>query len=98
MLPTDGMVIAGDRVLDVTEQSVVPIELRVRHAGTPSAGDVMLMNVGGRIEGSETPEPSLMIWLPRTRAREGRDLIRYPYFIRQCVSIHAPARGATAQS
>jgi len=56
MLPADGMIGTGDRVLDVTEQRVDPVELRVRHAGTPTAGDMALMNVGSRIEGSKASE------------------------------------------
>lgn len=56
MLPADGMVSASDGVLDVAEQSIDPVELRVCHAGTSSASDVVLMNVGGGIEGSEAFE------------------------------------------
>lgn len=50
------MVRTGDRVLDVTKQGVDPIELWVRHAGTPTAADMALMNVVGRIEGPKTSE------------------------------------------
>lgn len=56
MLPADGMVSAGDRVLDVTQQGVDPVELGVLHTGTPTPGDVAVMDVAGRVEGSETPE------------------------------------------
>jgi len=56
MLSTDGMVSPGDRVLDVAQYSVDPIERRVRHAGTSTTGDMALMYVGGRIEGSEAPQ------------------------------------------
>lgn len=56
MLPAYGMIGTGDRVLDVTEQRVDPIELWVPHAGTPTAGDMAHMRVGRRIEGPEAPE------------------------------------------
>jgi len=56
MLATVGMVGAGDRVLDVAEQGINPVELRVLHTGTSTPGDVAVMDVGGGIESSETPE------------------------------------------
>lgn len=56
MLPTNGMVRAGDRILDIAEKRVDPVELRVLHAGTPTAADVALVNVGGGIEGAEASE------------------------------------------
>jgi hypothetical protein len=42
MLLPDGVVSASDRVLDVAEQGVDPVELRIRHAGTTASGDVAL--------------------------------------------------------
>jgi len=56
MLTTDGVVGPGDRVLDVAEQGVDPVELRIRHAGTSTPGDVAFMDTGGGVKGSETPE------------------------------------------
>ena len=46
MLPADSMVRTGDRVLDVTQQSVDPVERGILHTGTPTPGDVTLMDIG----------------------------------------------------
>lgn len=56
MLPANGMVSARDGVLDVTQQGVDPVELRVLHTGTPTSGDVTVVGVGRGVEGSETAE------------------------------------------
>jgi hypothetical protein len=56
MLPADGMVRTGDRVLGVPEQRIDPVELRICHAGTPTADDMALISVGGRIVGPEASE------------------------------------------
>ncbi len=56
MLPADGMVSASDGVLDVAEQRVDPVELRVLDTGTPTPCEMAVMDVGGGVECSETPE------------------------------------------
>lgn len=50
------MVSARDGVLDVTQQVVDPVEIGILHTGTSTAGDVAVVNVGRRVEGSETSE------------------------------------------
>jgi hypothetical protein len=50
------MVRTGDRVLGVPEQRIDPVELRICHAGTPTADDMALISVGGRIVGPEASE------------------------------------------
>lgn len=62
MLLADGMIRTGDRVLGVTEQRIDPVELRICHAGTPTAGDMALISVGGRIEGPEASEAIAVTW------------------------------------
>lgn len=56
MLPADGMVVAGDRILDVAQQGVDPVKLWVFHAGTPTARDDALVGVVWRVESPETPQ------------------------------------------
>lgn len=55
-MSTDGMLGAGSHVLDVAQHGVDPVELRVRHASTPTTANVALMGTSGLIEGSETSE------------------------------------------
>jgi len=57
MLPPDSVVGSGDRVLDVSEQGVDPVELRIRDTNLTATGDVALMSAGGRVKGSETVKP-----------------------------------------
>lgn len=61
MLSTDGMVSPGDRVLDVAQYSVDPIERRVRHAGTSTTGDMALMYVGAEMPSCSATSSTL--WL-----------------------------------
>lgn len=56
MLPADRMVSARDGVLDVAQQGVDPVELGVLHAGTPTSGDVAVVDIGGGIEGPKTAQ------------------------------------------
>lgn len=56
MLTPDSVVGSSDRVLDVAEQGVDPVELRIRHTGTAATGDVALVDAGGRVKGPETVE------------------------------------------
>jgi len=56
MLLPDSVVSSSDRVLDVAEQGVDPVELRIRHAGTTASGDVALVDAGDRVKGPETVE------------------------------------------
>ena len=67
MLPPDSVVSSSDRVLDVAEQGVDPVELRIRHAGTTASGDVALVDAGGRVKGQSKSmdRHSLWFWLIR---------------------------------
>jgi len=68
MLLADGMAGARNGVLDVAEQGVGPVEPRVLHAGTPTPGDVALVNAGGVSKARKQPRPSLMTRLPGAMA------------------------------